>query len=117
MPESDYFKKNMSLLRYSIGMLLLGSVAWMPFDKTQTYYFFQETLWIWLLSLLALLGATFALSTMLTGFLSFIPFRGWSYDKKFLRFFLIASLIIIPILAFFLIYIEPSRVIAQLGSE
>ncbi len=117
MPQSPYFKKNMSLLRYNIGLLLLGSVAWMPFDKTQTYYFFKETVWIWLLSLLVLMGATFALSTMITGFVSLLPHKGWNYDKKFLRIFLIAGLIIIPILAFFLIYIHPSRVIAQLGAE
>jgi ABC-type Fe3+ transport system permease subunit len=118
MRKPSYLQKNISLLRYLLGIWLLGSVSWMPFHKGDgVYYFVSQTAWIWLFGGFVLAVATFVASTFVAGFASLAPYRSWSFDKKFLRFFLIACLILLPFFAAMMVEFPPSDMISMIQAS
>lgn len=118
MSDKTYIKKNLSLLRYLLGIWLLGSVGWMPFHQGEsTYYLITQIAWIWFFGGLILAIITFVFGTFVAGFVSLAPYKSWSFDKKFLRFFLISCLIILPFLSMMMIEFPPEKMLSMIKPE
>jgi hypothetical protein len=109
--SKSYLTKNISLLRYLIGLWLLGSVAWMPmYYGVKKYYMISQIAGVWLVGLLFLFVTVFASATLISFFTSIFPYKSWSFDKKFYRFFLIIALILLPLSAAYMTYYSPIEI-------
>ena len=105
MPENTYLQQNIRLLNYNLGLIFLGSVAWIPFENSHTYYQMGDAAWHWFLVFIGLLAGAFALSTLMGGVMAALPFHNWPYEKKFYRFFLISGLWVVPLLSAIMVYV------------
>lgn len=110
-----FFRKNITLLRYLIGLWLLGSVAWMPLHHgVKEYFMLSQIAGVWLVGFLFLFATVFSGATLISFFSSIIPYKGWSFDKKFYRLFLIIALILVPFSAAYMTYYSPVELSALL---
>lgn len=109
--SNPYLKKNISLLRYLIGLWLLGSVAWMPFYYgVKEYFMLSQVAKVWMVGLLFIFASVFSGATLIAFLGAIFPYKGWSFDKKFYRFFLIIALILVPITAAYMADYSPIEI-------
>ncbi len=109
--SKNYLKQNLSLLRYLLGLWILGSVAWMPLHHgAKKYYMLTQIAGVWLVGFLFLFVTVFSGATLLSFLAAVFPYKNWAFDKKFYRFFLIIALILLPLSAIYLIYYSPLEI-------
>ena len=65
---------------------------------------------VWVVGLLFLFVTVFSGATLISFLGSVIPYKGWSFDKKFYRFFLIIAMILVPLSAAYMTYYSPVEI-------
>lgn len=103
------------MLRYLIGLWVLGSVAWMPLAYgIKEYYVISQVAKVWLIGFLFLFVTVFSGATLLSFFSAIFPYHNWSFEKKFYRYFLIIALVLLPLSAAYMTYYQSPIEIAEL---